>query len=65
MNRSRASARWFCALLALGERPAVKKAMAAGPEYREDPASVTPEEQARRAKLLTISARKAVPKEWS
>jgi hypothetical protein len=51
--------------LALGERPAVKKAMAAGPEYREDPASVTPEEQARRAKLLTISARKAVPKEWS
>ena len=30
----------------IGARPAVKKAMAAGPEYREDPATVTPEEQA-------------------
>ena len=49
----------------IGERPAVKKAMAAGPEYREDPATVTPEEQARRAKLLTHQRAQAVPKEWA
>ena len=30
----------------IGERPAVKKAMAMGPEFREDPASISPEEQA-------------------
>jgi hypothetical protein len=30
------------------EGPAVKKAMAMGPEFREDPASISPEEQARR-----------------
>ena len=29
----------------MGERPAVKKAMAMGPEFREDPASISPEEQ--------------------
>jgi GSH-dependent disulfide-bond oxidoreductase len=49
----------------LGDRPAVKKAMAAGPEYREDPATVTPEEQARRSKLLTHQRAQAVPKEWA
>ena len=49
----------------IGERPAVKKAMAAGPEYREDPASVTPEEQARRSKLINHQRAQAVPKEWS
>ena len=49
----------------IGERPAVKKAMAAGPEYREDPATVTPEEQARRSKLLSHQRAQAVPKEWS
>jgi GST-like protein len=49
----------------IGERPAVKKAMAAGPEYREDPATVTPEEQARRSKLLTHQRAQAVPKEWA
>jgi GST-like protein len=54
--------RW---LDAIGERPAVKKAMAAGPEYREDPATVTPEEQARRAKLLTHQRAQVVPKEWA
>jgi GST-like protein len=49
----------------IGERPAVKKAMAAGPEYREDPGSVTPEEQARRSKLLNHQRAQSVPKEWS
>jgi GST-like protein len=49
----------------LGERPAIKKAMAAGPEYREDPATIAPEEQARRAKLLTHQRAQAVPREWS
>ena len=32
----------------IGARPAVKKAMALGPEFREDPASISPEEQQRR-----------------
>ena len=49
----------------IGARPAVKKAMAAGPEYREDPATVTPEEQTRRSKVLTHQRAQAVPKEWA
>lgn len=49
----------------IGERPAVKKAMAAGPEYREDPATVTAEEQARRHTLLTHQRAQTVPKEWA
>ena len=36
----------------IGERPAVKKAMAMGPEFREDPASISAEEQARRRALV-------------
>src|SRR5206468_6691946 len=36
----------------IGERPAVKKAMAMGPEFREAPGSISPEEQARRRKLV-------------
>ena len=32
----------------IGARPAVKKAMALGPEFREDPASISDEEQAPR-----------------
>jgi len=36
---------------------AVKKAMAAGPEYREDPATVTPEEQGRPHQTAYPSAR--------
>jgi len=48
----------------IGERPAVKKAMAAGPEYREDPATISPEEQARRAKLLTHQRAQPVPAQW-
>ena len=49
----------------IGERPAVKKAMAAGPEYREDQASITPEELARRSRLLTHQRAQAVPREWA
>ena len=48
----------------LGERPAIKKAMAMGPEFREDPASISPEERARRAKLLTHQRAQPVPAEW-
>jgi GST-like protein len=49
----------------IGQRPAVQKAMAAGPEYREDPATITPQEQVRRAKLLNHQRAQAVPKEWT
>ncbi len=49
----------------IAERPAVRKAMAAGPEYREDPATITPEEQSRRSKLLNHQRAQAVPKEWA
>jgi GST-like protein len=48
----------------IGQRPAVKKAMAAGPEYREDPATISSEEQGRRSGLLTHQRAQAVPKEW-
>ena len=41
--------RWF---EAMGARPAVQRGMAAGAELSGDAASVPPEEQARRAKLL-------------
>ncbi|MGB6554464.1 MAG: glutathione binding-like protein [Candidatus Binataceae bacterium] len=54
--------RW---LSEIGERPAVKKAMALGPEFREDPATVSAEEKARRAKLLTHQRAQAVPKQWT
>jgi hypothetical protein len=49
----------------LGERPAVKKAMAAGPEYREDPATIAAEERERRTKLLTHQRAQQVPREWT
>ena len=48
----------------LGERPAIKKAMAMGPEFREDPATISPEERARRAKLLSHQRAQPVPAEW-
>ena len=41
----------------IGERPAVKKAMALGPEFREDPASISADEQARRASWSRTSGR--------
>lgn len=49
---------------AMGARPAVQKAMAAGPEYREDPATISPEEQERRAKILSNQRATPIPKEW-
>ena len=49
----------------IGARPAVKKAMAAGPEFREDPATVTAEEKARRAALVNHQRAQSVPKEWN
>jgi GST-like protein len=48
----------------IGERPAVKKAMALGPEFREDPASISAEEQARRQKLVGDQRAQKVPAEW-
>jgi GST-like protein len=48
----------------IGERPAVKKAMALGPEFREDPASISPEEQARRQKIVADQRAQKVPAEW-
>jgi len=41
--------RWF---EELGARPAVQRGLAVGADLPEDPATITPEEQARRAKLL-------------
>ena len=48
----------------VGERPAVKKAMALGPEFREDPATITPEEKARRAELVANQRAQPIPREW-
>jgi hypothetical protein len=48
----------------IGERPAVKKAMALGPEFREDPASISPEEQTRRRKLVADQRAQSIPPEW-
>lgn len=53
--------RWLAAMEA---RPAVQKAMAMGPEFREDPAPVTPEEQARRASVLANQRAQPVPAAW-
>jgi GSH-dependent disulfide-bond oxidoreductase len=48
----------------VGERPAVKKAMALGPEFREDPATISAEEQERRQKLVGDQRAQSIPKEW-
>jgi GST-like protein len=53
--------RW---LAALAERPAIKKAMAMGPEFREDPASIPPAEKARRDALLKHQRAQPIPQEW-
>jgi GST-like protein len=54
--------RW---LIDVGERPSVKKAIGIGKDLREDPKSIVPDEQARRAKLLNHQRAQAVPKEWT
>jgi GST-like protein len=48
----------------LAARPAIQKAMALGPEFREDPASISAEEQARRAKIVANQRAQPVPAEW-
>jgi GST-like protein len=48
----------------IGERPAVKKAMAMGPEFREAAGAVSPEEQARRRKLVADQRAQPIPSEW-
>jgi len=50
--------RW---LTDVGERPSVKKAIGIGKDLREDPKSIVPDEQARRAKLLNHQRAQAVP----
>lgn len=54
--------RWMAAMEA---RPAVVKAMAQGAELQEDPAKLSDEEKARRAKLLTNQRATPIPKEWA
>jgi GST-like protein len=54
--------RWLDAMAA---RPAVAKAMALGPEFREDPATISDEERARRAGILANQRAWPVPKEWT
>jgi hypothetical protein len=48
----------------IGERSAVKKAMAMGPEFREDPAAISSEEQARRRTLVADQRAQPIPAEW-
>jgi len=38
--------------------------MAMGPEFREDPASISSEEQARRRKLVGDQRAQPIPAEW-
>jgi GST-like protein len=53
--------RWLDEMAA---RPAVQKAMALGPEFREDPATISEEERARRSKILANQRAQPVPAEW-
>ena len=53
--------RWLDAVAA---RPAVAKAMAMGPEFREDPATITDEEKARRAGIMANQRAQPIPAEW-
>ena len=50
--------RWLAAMEA---RPAVAKAMAMGPEFREDPASITEQERARRAGIMANQRAQPIP----
>jgi hypothetical protein len=38
--------------------------MAMGPEFREDPASISPEEQLRRRQLVADQRAQSIPAEW-
>jgi GSH-dependent disulfide-bond oxidoreductase len=48
----------------MAARPAVQKAMAMGPEFREDPATITPEEQERRRGIMANQRAQPIPPEW-
>ncbi len=48
----------------LDARPAVQKAMAAGPEYQEDVSHLSEAEKARRARLLYNQRATPIPREW-
>ena len=48
----------------VGARPAVRKVMAMGPEFREDPATISDEEKARRAGILANQRAWPVPEAW-
>jgi GST-like protein len=50
---------------AVGGRPAVRKAMAVGAEYQEDPATLPEEEKARRAKALFNQRATPIPESWN
>jgi GST-like protein len=54
--------RW---LAEIGERPAVRRGMAAGAELQEDPDTLSDEEKSRRLKLLTNQRATPVPEEWT
>ena len=54
--------RWLAAMEA---RPAVAKAMAMGPEFREDPASITEQERARRAGIMANQRAQPIPAAWT
>jgi GST-like protein len=49
----------------IGEWPAVQKAMAAGPEYHEDPNTLSEQENAQRVKLLVNQRALPIPKDWA
>src|SRR5437879_13324076 len=48
----------------IGERPAVKKAMAMGPEFREAPGTERPEARARGSELVADQRAKRVAADW-
>jgi GSH-dependent disulfide-bond oxidoreductase len=54
--------RWLAAMEA---RPAVATAMAMGPEFREDPASISDEERARRAGIMANQRAQPIPAAWT
>lgn len=51
-------------LTEIGARQAVQKAMALGPEFREDPATISDEEKSRRAAVLADQRAHSIPREW-
>lgn len=48
----------------IGSRPAVQKAMALGPEFREDPATISDEEKSRRTAIVSNQRARPIPQDW-